>query len=36
MGSAIFVPFLLMVPTVIGTMLQMADANRRGEANIRV
>jgi hypothetical protein len=28
--SAIFVPFLLLVPTVIGSLLQMAEVNRRG------
>ena len=33
-GSSIFVPFLLLVPTVVGTMLQMADANRRADGQI--
>lgn len=28
--SGVFVPFLLLVPTVIGSLLQMAEVNRKG------
>ena len=30
--TSVFLPFVLLVPTVIGVLLQMADANRRGQA----
>lgn len=34
-GGGVFVPFLLLVPTVVGTLLQMADAKQKDSGLVR-